>query len=265
MKLICYNICMKISNDEEVANFLIDQKPDIVCFQEIMRHFEDKVFDMYKSKSVLDKKLKGILPNSFFGPSYFSDGIRLKKGVMHRDFNGFVEQGNQVSSRFEIIEAKNLFFHKSYSLAKDWSNFKVDDHARNIVSSVIDVNGKKVRVLNIHGTHTKDKLDSDRSLKQIKFILDLLEGEDLPIILAGDFNLLPETEGIKMLSKRLNNLVEKYNIHFTRPSFDDGLDVGDNVVDYIFVCDKIKVNDFKVVKTSISDHFPLVLDFEVLS
>ncbi len=35
------------------------------------------------------------------------------------------------------------------------------------------------------------------------------------------------------------------------------------VVDYIFVTDDVKVNDFKVVDTDVSDHFPLVLDFDI--
>ena len=41
------------------------------------------------------------------------------------------------------------------------------------------------------------------------------------------------------------------------------LDVGDSVDDYIFVNDKIKVNDFKVIKTDVSDHYPLILDFDI--
>lgn len=61
----------------------------------------------------------------------------------------------------------------------------------------------------------------------------------------------------------MNNLIDKYNIKSTRPPFDDGLDIGDSVCDYIFVNDKVKVNEFKVLNSNSSDHFPLLLDFEI--
>ena len=58
--------------------------------------------------------------------------------------------------------------------------------------------------------------------------------------------------------------IEKYNIKSTRPTVKDGLDVGNSVDDYIFVNDKIKVNNFKVKQTDASDHYPLILDFELI-
>lgn len=50
MKLISFNIGIKIDNAKNVGNFIKDQDPDIVAFQEIIRHFDDSVFEMYKSK-----------------------------------------------------------------------------------------------------------------------------------------------------------------------------------------------------------------------
>ena len=86
---------------------------------------------------------------------------------------------------------------------------------------------------------------------------------DMPSIVVGDFNLLPNTKSIEMISKKMINLIEKYNIKSTRPKFDDGLDKGNLVCDYIFVNDKVIVNDFKVIDTNISDHLPLILEFSI--
>ena len=80
----------------------------------------------------------------------------------------------------------------------------------------------------------------------------------------GDFNLLPDTESIQMLNKEMKNLIDIYKIKSTRPNFYDGLDKGNIVCDYIFVNDKIKVNDFRVLESSSSDHLPLWLDFDIL-
>lgn len=49
----------------------------------------------------------------------------------------------------------------------------------------------------------------------------------------------------------------------TRPDFNDTLETGNSIVDYVFVNDQIKVKDFKVIQTNISDHFPLLLEFEL--
>ena len=87
--------------------------------------------------------------------------------------------------------------------------------------------------------------------------------DDTPTILAGDFNLAPDTESVAIVNKQLTNLISKYNIKYSRPDFADRVDRGLNVVDYVFVNNKIKVNDFKVIDTHISDHLPLVLDFDI--
>ena len=60
----------------------------------------------------------------------------------------------------------------------------------------------------------------------------------------------------------MDNLIARFNIKSTRPEFDDGLDKGNMVCDYIFVNDKVKVNNFYVINSNISDHLPLILDFE---
>ena len=96
------------------------------------------------------------------------------------------------------------------------------------------------------------------------YILEAAKRKNIPTIIVGDFNLFPETKSIGILNKEFKNLIDEYKIKSTRPTFDDGTDKGNNVVDYIFVNDKIKVNEFGVINTNISDHLPLILDFDIL-
>src|SRR3989338_1428342 len=122
MKLISFNIGIKIDNSKLVGDFIESQRPDIVCFQEVIRHFDESVFDMYKSKSHIEKIVRKRLPYSFFGPQWIADAMR-KHGKMHRDFNGFVEQGNEVLSKFPILSATNEHYYKHYSLEVEWADF----------------------------------------------------------------------------------------------------------------------------------------------
>ena len=126
----------------------------------------------------------------------------------------------------------------------------------------MDIDGKQLQIINVHGIWTIDKLDDERTLEQLKIILSSIR-EDIPSIVVGDFNLLPNSDSITTISKKMINLILKYNVKTTRPTFDDGLDKGDLVCDYIFVNDKVKVNNFKVLNSKASDHLPLILDFEI--
>lgn len=265
MKLISLNVGIKLDNSTKVWEFIANQKPDIVAFQEIMRHFDDSVLDMYKSKYAIEKIIgKALpLPYSFFGPVYISDHYQ-KNGIISRDFWGLVEQGNEVMAKFPIIEATDEFFYKSYGYFTDTTNFATEDHARAVTIVELEVNGKRLQILNLHGAYSKDKKDSERSIAQCTYVLNAAKRKDIPTIIVGDFNLFPDTKSIGILDKEFRNLIQEYKITSTRPDFKDEHDVGRNVVDYIFVNGKIKVNGFDVAHTDISDHLPLLLDFDIL-
>lgn len=87
----------------------------------------------------------------------------------------------------------------------------------------------------------------------------------MPVIVVGDFNLLPDTSSIKLLNNKLINLVDLYNIKTTRPDFYNKQFDNNIVCDYIFINDKIIVNNFKVINNNISDHLPLLLDFDIIN
>lgn len=265
MKLISFNIGIKIDNSKEIGNFVKSQNPDIVAFQEIVRHFDESVFDMYKSKKHIENIIGKKLPYSFFGPQWIADAMR-KNGNTHRDFNGFVEQGNEIITKFPILNATNEFFHKNYSLELEWANFHTEDHPRCVQVIELEVNGKRLQILNLHGLYSRDKKDSEKTINQCKYILKAAKRKNIPTIIVGDFNLLPETESIKIIDKEFRNLVIEHNIKSTVPDHDRGTEYkrGKFVMDYIFVNDKIKVNHFEVIDTNISDHLPLILDFDIL-
>jgi len=259
---MCWNISIKLDNAKQVGEFIKSQNPEVVALQEVVRHFDDSVFQMYKSKQDIEQIIKKNYPYSFFGPLWITDAFR-KNSKMHRNFNGFVEQGNEIMSKFPFVEATNEHFYKIYSYALDWTNWETEDHARAVQIVELNVNGKKLQVLNLHGIWTKDKKGDSRTIKECKYIISVAEGKQIPTIIVGDFNLLPDTKSIGLLNKKYRNLVTEFNVKTTRPKFKDNLETGNNVVDYIFVNSKIKVNDLKVVDTDISDHLPIILDFDI--
>lgn len=260
MKLLNLNVCIKLDNNEEVIKLVKEDSYDIITFQEVMRKIEDDVFEKYQSSNIIKENLN--YKNSFFGALWIAR-YHKKKDIMTRDFGGLTEQGNEIISNFPIIESRNNFYYKCYSIFEEVSNFKKEDHGRALTETILDINGKKLQIINVHGLWNEDKLGSDKTINQINYILSNVR-DDIPSIVTGDFNLLPESESIKIMNTKMTNLISKYNITTTRPNFDDGYDKGNIVCDYIFVNDKVKVNDFKVLDSNTSDHLPLVLDFDLL-
>lgn len=131
---------------------------------------------------------------------------------------------------------------------------------RNVQYFTFIRSGIEYLVANFHGlwngngkTDTPDRFEQSRKIKVF-----LEQHTDKKCVLVGDFNLLPDTESIKMLENNMVNLIKEYQItstrstHYTKePKF----------ADYIFVSPGTAVNNFKVLSDEVSDHLPLMLEF----
>ncbi len=256
MKLLDWNICIKIDNTDKVIDFINKEQVDICAFQEVMNGTQEECFEMYKSKN----KLVEIKEYNFnkFAPLFIASGIK-KNGVITRDFGGKAEQGALLLSKYEIKEHYNQFYYNEYKYEFDATYFREKEWCRSIQNAIINIDGKEIQIINVHALWNKDKIGDSRTIMQSKFILSKIR-KDIPSIVVGDFNLLPDTESIRIINEKMRNLINEYSIKSTRPNV---VDREDGVCDYIFVNEKVKVNDFKVINNSISDHLPLILDFDI--
>jgi len=66
MKILSFNIAIKIDNSKEVSNFIKKQKIDIIGFQEILRNFDENTFEEYKSEEKIKNNIKKYLKYDFF-------------------------------------------------------------------------------------------------------------------------------------------------------------------------------------------------------
>lgn len=262
MKLLDLNISIKIDNTKQIVDLILNQEPDIITLQEVMRPLGVNVFDQYRSAEGLQLALREKYPYSFFGAAWVTEAMK-KNGIMHRDFGGLVEMGNMIFSKFPIIFGESHHFYGHYNYALDWTNFDTEDHPRPVEIVLLNTPSGTLQLLNVHGIWTKDKTGDARTMQECQYVLNLAQQKNFATIIAGDFNLLPTTDSIALLNKAYKNVISEYSIISTRPHFNDGKDVGDLVVDYIFVNEPIKVNDCQVVESDISDHLPLILDFEM--
>jgi len=260
MKIISFNIGIKIDNSTQVAEYLKAQQADIICLQEVMRPLEPSAYAMFRSEETIRDILKDDYSFYFFAPEWVANKHKRhvrpnEKGI--RDFGGMVEQGKLVLSKHPILHGYNYFYHKNYEFDCDRTNFyNGDDHGRALQICEIEINGVIIQVANVHGIYSSDKLDSDRSIRQIQFILSKLQEKNLPNILLGDFNLLPTTESIALINKNYHNINNTFKISKTIPK--------GKMIDYVFLSRELTAGKLIVEEIDISDHYPIILELENL-
>ncbi len=131
----------------------------------------------------------------------------------------------------------------------------------------LELNKIFFNVINFHGiTLPGDKMDTPERLNQSRKLLQIWNGlEGGAKILCGDFNLELDTESIRMLEAYSRNLIRDFKILNTRNqvSWDRFPSSHQKYADYMFVSPNIKINQFLVPYNEVSDHLPLVLEFDL--
>lgn len=233
---------------------------DIFCFQEIY----DTTSSVKQYRDIRANLLEEItkkLPEFQFFNSTEMTGFDCTTDPV--DFNLtmgktiFIKKSIQVNSTDDIL----LYGDKSKKyLKKDFSDLPVTLQSVNFT-----IKEKKFTVINIHGTaFPGSKLDTKLRLEHSAKIEEFLDSKKGGKILVGDFNLLPSTKSIKILEADMRNLIKEFKIQRTRSKLSPFYGQIDfqKFADYTFVSDKIKVKNFEVPKLEISDHLPMILEFE---
>ena len=172
----------------------------------------------------------------------------------------YTEMSLQKPSMYEAICArKNIPILASGSLLQN------DPHIGSGCYIKIRHKEDTMYVCNIHGwPWPGDKLDDNHRLKQSEKILEFFKDKEGLKIIGGDFNLLPDTESVKMFEEHgYRNLVKEFNVQTTRDHLSwDRFPSKQLFADYVFVSPEVKVKSFSVPHLEISDHLPLILEVD---
>jgi endonuclease/exonuclease/phosphatase family metal-dependent hydrolase len=253
MKLVTLNLWGGRTSDRLPAFFCNHPEVDIWCFQEMFKKVENMVERRFRVKVEgfeVDHDLYGKVESLL-------DTHEGKFCQCRQEAYGiatFIKKDIEIMERGEILVARG-----------DWEDTEHEhslDHHRKIQWFELRIVDKRILLVNTHLTHRPEgKGDSEKRLKQSKIIVDFLEMFDIPKILVGDFNLMPDTESIHMIEKSgMRNLIVEHGITSTRTElYKKEL----RMADYIFVSPEIKVINFRVLSDVVSDHNPLLLDFDL--
>lgn len=173
----------------------------------------------------------------------------------HGDYYGLLMM---VHRNLIVSEEGELFVYKQKGFVTEGD---IGNHARNIQYVTIETETGPLTIINFHGLwNGKGKTDTEDRILQSKNILAFVKKLKGEYILCGDFNLLPDTESIKLFeSEGLRNLIREHKISSTRTSF---YTKPEKHADYVFVTQGLNVMDFKVLPDEVSDHSPLLIEVQ---
>ena len=183
-------------------------------------------------------------------------------GLMDENTQGKVDRGNLILSRFPIVNKNDVFYDVPYGIYFDDGKQDFSIFPRTIQHAEIQAGNQAVNVFNTQGIWGLDGDDNTRRLRMSKIIRDQIKDKE-NVILAGDFNVRPDTKTIHNIEKVLKNvfkdeLVTTFNMkRKTNPGYATA------VVDMIFISHNTAVVSHSCPPVDISDHLPLVCEFNI--
>ncbi|TAK04862.1 hypothetical protein EPO33_02595 [Patescibacteria group bacterium] len=243
LKFLCLNVWLGGHLMDEVLALIRATKPDVVALQEV---YDGKVpsWDRnYRCMDVLRNELR--YPYDHFAPAF------LEVADV-----GKVPQGNAVLSRFPIVKSDVIFFDVPFGdRVRVRENFPVTP--RNVQHVRLDAGGVEANVFNTQGIWGEDGRDNERRIAMGRTLAERVRGER-NVILAGDFNVNPDTETVRQIERHLRHIFagelrSTFNMkRKTDPVFATA------VVDMVFVGPGVQVVDHACLQDDVSDHLPLL-------
>lgn len=232
LKILSWNIWYN-GDLEKVNEFLENFNADIIGLQEVM---------MVDNKVKLSKRLMEELGYKYvFAPAF------------QIPINGIpTNVGNAILSKYPIIShtVHNLSEHKNNRVA---------------VQSDIQIDDKILHVFSTHLIHTHQQPSELQDLQATNLVKVLTPEKT---ILMGDFNALPDSNAIKIISNVLintdANLLPTWSVYpygcKDKTCVPSGIKYK---LDNIFVSNDLQTSLFKVEESKASDHLPISVIIEV--
>jgi endonuclease/exonuclease/phosphatase family metal-dependent hydrolase len=183
---------------------------------------------------------------------------------------GQIYSGQAIVSKYPILSNELKILRKPKSHAFYYNAFYLDRIAQ---IDAIDINGKKVILINVH----MEAFDVPTREKQAETLIKIYQeyANDYPVLLFGDFNSTPPNATQPYADETTMNMI--FSVPGLKSAISDSLYLSDEKayftydsetpylkIDYIFYnSDKVEAIDGRIVTEAgeISDHLPVMLSF----
>ncbi|MCL2683251.1 MAG: endonuclease/exonuclease/phosphatase family protein [Bacteroidales bacterium] len=243
----------KGQTQQEILNFLAQEAPDIICFQEFRENLKDPSITQFLAQHV---------------------GLNYSSVSRH---NKTVAFGNKIYSKFPILRDSLIRFENSnnmvvfadilaygdtirvFNFHLESIGFHKDDDLfyQELISAPTEVSGIKKGTKNLL---RKMNTAYAKRAGQAKILAQLIADSPYQTIVCGDMNDIPVSYSYRQISKNMND-------SFRKRGFGLGTSYGGVYpsfrIDYIFFSDRLYCENFTTIRVKYSDHFPICSDLKL--
>lgn len=251
IKVICLNVWIGGILFDGLLDFFKAENADILLLQEVRSNAGENLPREYQTHQIFQKELGYEFAS--FAPA-FIDSLDSREVV----------QGNLILSKFPLTQKETIFYDIPFGVRIDEpEHYEVTP--RNLQHVTVEIDGTPIHLFNTQGIWGKDGLDTHRRITMGEIISHEVS-QVSPVILAGDFNILPESKTISLIEKHLvsvfkGEMTTSFNVKrkdlVTSPGY------GTSVVDMFFVSPQLTVTNHYCPQVDISDHLPLVVELSL--
>jgi endonuclease/exonuclease/phosphatase family metal-dependent hydrolase len=240
LRAMTYNIQYGHEGLDSVIDVIRTQRPDIVGLQEVDVHWNERSNFVNQAELIA----KGTGMNYRFARIYQLPAIDPSKPP--REF------GVAMLTRFPVVSFTN---HIITRLSTQEEN-PVPQPLPGFLEAVVDANGTKVRVFDVHLDYRRDPAVR---AQQVADMLRYVGDSPMPTLMFGDMNANPDAPELQALFRKL---------HDTWPYAQDSGWTGPaknprGKIDYVLTSGGFRVVKAWVPHVFASDHFPVVVDLEL--
>lgn len=254
VKLMTYNI--KYANENDAENSWSYRK-DWITSQ--IKFYEPDIFGVQEALQVQIDYFSEHMPN------YKHIGVGRDDGMKKGEYSAIFYN----SEKFKVLKNNTFWLNETPTkIKKGW-----DAALPRICTYGLFENkktGEKFWYFNTHFDHVGVKARQE-SAKLIFEKITELNTQDYPVVLSGDFNLMPDTKSIQYLSEQMIDAKGAADLVFGPEGTYNGFNFSEPVtrrIDYVF----LSKNGFHVKKYAVlsdskdlkypSDHLPVMVELE---
>lgn len=240
---------------DSIVNFVNKQDVDIICFQEFQSYPTKGVNSVSDYQQILNHSYVASVPYLEKNTYEFLDLLVLYSRFPILDKHPYYMDGKSYGFFVDMKIEKDTI--RLFNLHLESNHFSKNDYD---IFSENEVNLNEKKRNQILLLLQKIKKYSVKRSYQARTIRSEIEKSPYPVIVVGDFNDTPSSFTLHHIRQDLTDAFRKKGIGYGN-TFNGKLPP--MRIDYLLFDKTMEVIDYKVIKTSLSDHYPVVSNFQL--
>lgn len=210
-------------------SFILKNDPDVICIQERTRRHLDKYAKIFEGYH--------LYPDEFIGTAIYSKHTISNSGNIYFDTNAHNATWVDI-----VYQGKTVRVYSIHLSSNKIKNISEKENIREYLDEGLFILDK----YNLHAV---------KRVHQVEQILEHADKSPYPVIMAGDFNDVPQSYVYNLMAEKYCDVFEERGFGFGK-THNTGLPI--LRIDYCFIDPEIQAIDQKVIKSNFSDHYPVL-------